>query len=286
MKTDLIIFPSSYFSANEIDEELTAEYNSAIDTGLFDTVLFSYDKWFNNGKLLLNKDFTEMHYAVYRGWMMKPEQYESFYNELLQRNIQLITKPEQYKLFHIFPNIYPCLEADTAKMLVFNDKNEIDINEIKKHFKRFMIKDFVKSVKGTDFPKYFDAAVTNEDFDQWMKVFYKYRGSLNTGGICAKEYLDLRKYEGRTNEYRVFYINNEIAAVSRNSGQGDYAPQPPVNLLEKYRNLDSPYYTIDYAELEDGGWVIIEAGDGQVSGLSDGQNYSAYFRALYMCLNQ
>lgn len=30
--------------------------------------------------------------------------------------------------------------------------------------------------------------------------------------------------------------------------------------------MDSIYYTIDYAELSDGTWKILEAGDGQVSG--------------------
>jgi len=39
----------------------------------------------------------------------------------------------------------------------------------------------------------------------------------------------------------------------------------------------------DYAELEDGTWRIIEAGDGEVSGLSKGQDYEYYFRALHQC---
>ena len=42
----------------------------------------------------------------------------------------------------------------------------------------------------------------------------------------------------------------------------------------------------DYLRLEstrDGTWKIIKAGDGEVSGLSDNQNYEHYFRALYQC---
>ena len=48
----------------------------------------------------------------------------------------------------------------------------------------------------------------------------------------------------------------------------------------------SSYFSIskvDYAELEDGSWRIVEAGDGEVSGLSEGQNYEQYFRVLYQC---
>ena len=155
----------------------------------------------------------------------------------------------------------------------------------KKSFDRFMVKDYVKSVKGTEFPKFFDHSITQEEFDNWMEVFYKYRGDLLTGGICIKEFLDLKRYGEKTNEYRVFYINHEIATICRNSGQADFTAEPPKELLEKYSHLDSPYYTVDYAELEDGSWRIVEAGDGEVSGLSDNQDYNSYFRALYQCFS-
>ncbi len=55
-----------------------------------------------------------------------------------------------------------------------------------------MIKDYVKSVKGTDFPKFFDKNTTQDELDNWMNVFYKYRGNLLTGGICVKEFLPLK----------------------------------------------------------------------------------------------
>ena len=51
--------------------------------------------------------------------------------------------------------------------------------------------------------------------------------------------------------------------------------------MKKYKNLPSCYYTVDYAELADGSWKVIEAGDGSVSGLSENQNAEQYFRALY-----
>ena len=162
---------------------------------------------------------------------------------------------------------------------------EIDIEKVKQIFPRFMVKDFVKSVKGTEFPVYFTRNTTQEEFDRWMEVFYDYRGSLLTGGICIKEYLDLKRYDGKTNEFRVYYINNQVATACRNSLQDFYTPTPPSALIEKYRNLGSIFYTIYYAELEDGSWKIIEAGDGSVSGLSDKQNPNAFFRILYQCLN-
>ena len=117
-----------------------------------------------------------------------------------------------------------------------------------------------------------------------MEVFYKYRGSLLTGNICIKEYLDLKRYNGKTNEFRVFYADHKIISICRNSIQPDYTAKPPEELVKKYKNLGSPYYTVDYAELSDGSWKIIEAGDGGVSGLSPEQDVEAYYRALYWAL--
>ena len=280
---EMILFPSSFFSVTKVDEDLQQEYDAVMATGLFRVVLFGYDKWFNEDKLIVRDAPDTEHLAVYRGWMMKPEQYERFYYQLLDNNIRLITEPEQYRLMHVFPNVYESIREDTAKMEIYPLHTKIDVESLKKSFNHFMVKDYVKSVKGTEFPKYFDRSVTQEEFDHWMEVFYKYRGELLTGGICIKEYLDLKQYGDKTNEYRVFYINHEIATICKNSGQGNYTQEPPTEMIEKYRYLASPYYTVDYAELEDGTWKIIEAGDGEVSGLSDNQDYEHYFKTLYQC---
>ena len=280
---DIILFPSSYLSISKVDEDLQNEYDATISTGLFDTVLFSYDKWFNEGKLVIKNAPEREVSAAYRGWMMQPDQYEQFYRQLLEKNIRLVTEPVHYRFMHIFPNVYDLVKEDTARMETYPLHERIDVDDLKKRFDRFMVKDYVKSVKGTEFPKYFDHNIEQDEFDKWMEVFYNYRSGLLTGGICIKEYLDLKKYGAYTNEYRVFYINHEIATICSNSCQANYTPEPPDCLIEKYRNLNSPYYTVDYAELSDGRWIVIEAGDGSVSGLSEGQDYLHYFRALYQC---
>ena len=256
------------------------EYTAALDTGLFQTALFNYDEWLAGDRLRMTKlDQTDGD-VIYRGWMLKPEDYGRLYQELQRNDIELITSPREYENMHLFPNVYPHIKDDTAGLMEFKDR-VVDIDAVKKRFAKFMVKDSVKSVKGTEFPAFFDHNISQEEFDQWMEVFYKYRGDLLTGGICIKEYLELKRYGDKTNEVRVFYADHQILSINRNSLQPDYAEMPPEGLIEKYANLDSPYYTIDYAELSDGSWKIIEAGDGGVSGLSPGQDMEAYFRVLY-----
>lgn len=64
-----------------------------------------------------------------------------------------------------------------------------------------------------------------------------------------------------------------------------YTADPPDSLIEKYRFLGSIFYMIDFAELADGTWKIIETGDGSVSGLSYRQDYQAFYRVLFSCIN-
>ena len=75
-------------------------------------------------------------------------------------------------------------------------------------------------------------------------------------------------------------MNKNIISCSKNSGQKDFSVEVPKALTDKYKNLPSTFYTVDYAELADGSWKILEAGDGQVSGLSDNQDEKAFFRAI------
>ena len=129
---DMILFPSSFFSVTKVDEDLQNEYDAVHATGLFEVALFGYDKWFNEGKLVITNEPEEEHLAVYRGWMMKPDQYEEFYNLLLERKIRLVTEPEQYRLMHIFPNVYERVKEDTAKMEIYPLHSEISVKKLKK----------------------------------------------------------------------------------------------------------------------------------------------------------
>lgn len=277
-----VIFPSDYFNPEAVDPDYRQEYDAVLENEWLTPILFNYEAWFQNGKLSLSELSDAVRGAVYRGWMMKPEQYGRFYEELRKQKVYLMTNPKEYSTLHMLPNIYEQLREDTARIMTFPLHAKIDVALLKKSFKRFMVKDYVKSVKGTEFPAYFGESITQDEFDRWMKVFYEYRGDLLTGGICVKEYLELKWYGGKTNEYRMFCANKKGISLEPNSCQGALTPKPPIELLEKYCFLDSPFYTVDFAELADGTWKIIETGDGGVSGLSDGQDARAFYRALRM----
>ena len=275
-----LLYPCSFSDYRSVEEDMREEYAAALDTGLFQVILFNYDEWLAGDRIRMTKQDVITDNIIYRGWMLKPEEYAELYSQMKVRGISLLVSPSDYTSMHLFPSVYPFIREDTAEMLFFEERS-VDLKTVKEHFSRFMVKDSVKSVKGTEFPVFFDMSVTQKEFDDWMQVFYKYRGDLLTGGICIKEFLDLKRYGDKTNAFRVFYANHQLISICRNSLQPDYTNEPPMRLIQKYMDLPSPYYTIDYAELADSTWRIIEAGDGGVSGLSPGQDMKGYFRALY-----
>ncbi|MFG6323416.1 MAG: hypothetical protein K1W41_18665 [Lachnospiraceae bacterium] len=124
-----VVFPSGFFDIRKVDEDLQEEYDAVLETGMFHVAVFGYDKWFNEGTLTLTGEWTEEADAVYRGWMMKPEQYEQFYHALYARGIRLITDPEAYAAMHVFPNVYKLVEEDTARMRIFPLHEEIEMQE-------------------------------------------------------------------------------------------------------------------------------------------------------------
>ena len=50
-----LLFPSSYFDGRKVDEDLQKEYDAVVNTGLYNIIIFHYDKWFNEQKLVLTQ---------------------------------------------------------------------------------------------------------------------------------------------------------------------------------------------------------------------------------------
>ncbi len=280
-----ILLPSEFFEINHVDSCYQNEFDALVNSNQFEIYFYDYDTFVSEGILKLNKRPNEMTSTLLRGWMLNDKNYEIFYNKLLDRNIKLITTPQEYCNMHLFPNVYEYIKEDTPKTLVYPEGCDVDLSQIKSCFKKFLLKDYVKSEKGTDFPTFFDNSISDDEFNRWLKIFKEYRANLFTGGFCIKEFVDLKKYGNYTNEWRVFYMNKNIVSVSKNSLQPDYVNNVPNELIEKYKNLPSPFYTVDYAELEDGTWKILEAGDGQVSGLSPNQDAESFFRTINIIQN-
>lgn len=278
-----VLFPADYFEKGAPDGAMRIEYESACAEKRLDVGLFNLELFEERGELALDRPFLdEALPLVYRGWMMKPDRYRVFFTALREKGLCPLTSPDAYEEFHMFPLAYmrnDVLKAHTPRLVAFPG-HRADAGVINRMFIEFMVKDYVKSVKGTRFPVSFCTPVSQERMDEIVNEFVRLRGDLFTAGIVCKEYVDLARYGGATNEWRAFYLSGKLLNVCRNSKQPASVARPPEELVLACSNLGSPYYTVDFAERTDGAWIVVETGDGQVSGLAAAQDSVIYYQVL------
>lgn len=283
----IILYPCEYGNINKIDEDYKFEQEIAQEHN-FITYLFNYDDFIYGAKLKLNcgrLDTKNTIKVIYRGWMMNIEQYTRFYNELLKQSLELINTPEEYKNTHYFVNsynkLYNKLNKITPKTIWFEKDTSIDWNKVRNELgDKFIVKDYVKSVKGFDFPEYLEANMSDIELDNLINKFIQLRGELYQGGIVLKQYVELDKSKGHTHEFRAFYSGNQTLCVYNNSNNKEDYISKEITTLYKLTSLDSNFYTMDFARLENGEYTVIEIGDGQVSGLPSRKEAELLYTSL------
>jgi hypothetical protein len=219
--------------------------------------------------------------AVYRGWMFSIEQYTKFHTKLLlEKGIELINTPEEYAFCHHFPNSYSVIShATPTTTWVPLEKFSLDaLEEVLAPFGEspIILKDYVKSAK-----HYWNTACFIPDASDIEKVkstiqeFRRVRDGV-TGGFVFRQYVELEQIGIHpiskvpiSKEYRLFFLNSRLINVSQYWEEGEYDQEVlPIERFESIaREVKSKFFSMDVAKTRAGHWIIIELGDGQVSGL-------------------
>ncbi len=231
--------------------------------------------------------------AVYRGWMLHPRDYRLLAAALQRRGVELFVSPASYKAAHWLPKAYPHVapHSPDARWLKVR-AGEVDWDAVQTMTASFsgplLVKDYVKSQK-----HYWDEACFIPDAQNWPAVrrvverFIELQGELE-GGLVFREFVPLVKLGQHVTgtplslEERVFVVAGEPVLRLPYWSDVDY---PDVRadltpLLETLRGFPSPFFTVDLAKTVDGPWVIIEVGDGQVSGLPSAKAAPALIEVL------
>jgi hypothetical protein len=223
--------------------------------------------------------------AVYRGWMMMIDQYESVYHALESRGLRLINTPQQYRHCHYLPENYSEIESCTPRSAWLPVGEGFCVTAIHDVLRQFgdravIVKDYVKSQKHYWFEACFiPSASDRERAERVVDRFLELQDDTLAGGLVFREFVDLeplarhsRSGMPLTKEFRIFYLDREPVLVSEYWDEGEYgeiAPDlGPLNDIAK--RVDSRFFAMDVGKRQDSGdWVIIELGDGQVSGLPE-----------------
>lgn len=85
-----------------------------------------------------------------------------------------------------------------------------------------------------------------------------------------------------TKEFRLFYLNGKLLTYAQYWNEGDYECEQPD--LDKFNQvatqIESNFFTIDIAKQKNESWLIMELGDGQVSGLPEQMNLDDFYIKL------
>jgi len=280
MKT-IFLFPCEYDNLYVVDDNFQLEYNACQSVGL-ETALFDHDLFISENKLVTTLKNTDDIQIILRGWMLNKKQYFSLYENL---DSKLINNPYQYLHCHYFPNVMQDIKEFIVPVNCWFYINNMDDNLIETIQENItsdiLIKDFVKSEKGTDV-FILDKDYIKSNLKTVIERFIDLRGNLFNEGIVLKEIVKLKKYDGVSNEWRAFFYDGELISLTLNSEQAIKSNRPEINFVKKvsYNITKSRFFTIDFAELEDGSWKVLECGDGQVSGLASMQNELVYYSIL------
>lgn len=289
MKTK-VLFPMLF---GELDPSFELECNALSSVGV-EYFMFDHDLLVSEGKVKTNITHSEEKVGVIlRGWMLTDKQYEKLYDQLIHKNYWLINTPMQYVHCHYFPNVYQDLKELTPPISSFfiEDLSDELLSSILKTTKNFIIKDFVKSEKGTDLFK-INSDISVNELKEKIYKFVEQRQPLFNKGIVLKDFENLKQYHKTTNEWRAFFYKGFLVSLEPNSNQ-QILIQPQIKdvllcgaRVSNHTEPHSLFFTLDFAELEDGSWIVLEAGDGQVSGLAAGQNELKFYGNLLKIINQ
>ena len=280
-----LLFPCHSLDNKKVDDDYMEEHRAAKLQG-HDCYLFNHDE-FVRGEFKSDIPVIENSRAilVLRSWMLNTPQYEELYDIIDKMGYEFINTPEQYKNCHHFPESYDYTKDYTSKAIFIKEWDADILQDISDFFggKSFIMKDFVKSAKYVPGLFKMQGGITGEALLEKVEEFVEHRGKLFSEGLVFKEFENLKKYGENVNEYRLFFYENRLVSCSQNSNLKPL--EGVVPLSTKFAEdiafqIDSNFFTIDIAEKEDGTWMIIETGDGQVSGLSPDQNCLEFYASM------
>jgi len=233
--------------------------------------------------------------ALYRGWMLRPEQYGHLYQALLGRGLRLINDPAAYRHCHHLPESYSAIEQHTPRSVWLRTGADLSMDTIMDLLRPFgsapiVLKDFVKSRKHEWHEACFiPSAADRGQVERVVKRFLELQEDDLNEGLVFREFVEFEPLTHHsksgmplTKEFRLFFLDGKLVFWTNYWEEGDYAGLMPAvdQFLEVAGKVQSRFFTMDVAKRKDGEWVIVELGDGQVAGLPDNADVRLFYRSL------
>ncbi|MGF9697322.1 ATP-grasp domain-containing protein [Paenibacillus sp. MABNR03] len=284
----IIIYGSSPLDEKKVDESYEEEYECTKQLGFEVGLINLEDLMVNQRPDLATKrlrNAPEPEDVLYRGWMLKPQEYARLYEALALKDLYLINTPEQYKHCYYLPESYEKIKGHTPRSVwvpmseVKDSPDAIQTAVSQFGEQPIIVKDYVKSRKHEWKEACFiPSAVDDEHVRQVVHNFITLQGEDLNEGLVFREFVPLEflSYHDQSGmplsrEMRVFILDGKPVYISNywDEGQDAAFMEGLGSFMEIARTIESRFFTMDFAKQEGGSWIILELGDGQVAGLPD-----------------
>jgi len=298
MSLPCILFCEDPFGSNTVDPDYRTDFLIVQQLG-FETLLFSFEDLTSEDRpqraTRKIKPAATHKKVIYRGWMLTPKQYAILYNDLLAKNYELINNVAQYQHCHYLPDSLKYTEGRTPKTIFQKIEDSHSVDQLVESAKVFgphpvILKDYVKSEKHDwDTACFVPDATDAVQLKRSVERLIELRGKHLNEGIVVREFVTLKALTIHsksgmplTEEYRLFFLNKKLIGIYDYWEEGTYdLARPDTTEFEKIAlTVDSNFFSMDIARQENGQFIIIELGDGQVAGLPDKLNKAEFYAQL------
>jgi hypothetical protein len=266
-----LILPANPLSGKGFDEEFQKEANAVRWEDDFQVASVDHDALTRRGKVTLRVPPTATASSIYRGWMLNTEQYETFYKQAKISGLTLETTPQQYRTAHRIDGWLDNFGDLTFPTFLVPEHNVEDkLAELMPSLEpgKYFIKDYVKSQKHD--PK-LSVANSVKDIQTVVNKLITEQGEWFTGGAVIRKFVEL---PANRTEIRGWWKDGEWRAFTPHPDfvdtVGETLDEVPDSLVAEVNNrlneLNLRFVSVDFTPTSDGDWLVIEIGDGQVSG--------------------
>lgn len=203
--------------------------------------------------------------VVYRGWMLRSEEYQQLDERLVARGFHLRTSATDYRAAHELPGWFETLAAVTPES-VWTEGADLDAFADRCRALGSgpgVLRDFTKSLKhywdeAAYIPDVADTAAARRVAERFLEL----RAEDLVGGLVLRRFERFVSAEART-----WWVDGECRLVTAHPDTpATPAPSPDLTAVAPLvAALNLPFATVDMALREDGTWRVVELGDGQVS---------------------
>lgn len=153
-----------------------------------------------------------------------------------------------------------------------------------------IVKDYVKSQKHYWNEAFFMPDASDSiNVERVVREFLRLQGADLNVGLVFREFVPLlplgahrRSDMPLSLEYRIFFLDGEPILSGNYWSDGEYEGRQPdlAPFLEIAGRIKSRFFTMDIARKREGGWIIVELGDAQVSDLQPASSVQEFYRSL------